>query len=163
LNGPPASALLKEMEVALLLVDNNSVVQRRSRKKRLVEITFEDLSVGIESIDEEHQRLLTLVQRLNASDPVSSPKIVKEILTDLRDYTVRHFRHEETIFKGTDYPHIDEHVSEHEAMINKVKLMSTDADNVHPGNLAELLDEWIVNHIQVRDRELTSYVRKQYS
>ena len=162
LDNPPPMAVLEELEVAVLLIDNSAESRSKPRHKKLTERSLEELSVGNETIDAEHQRILTLIQRLDASDPVSNPRVVNEIITDLRDYTLKHFRHEESIFMGTDYPDIEQHIAEHEALTRKVKLMADDADNVHPDNLAHLLDDWIVHHIQNMDQDYVQYIQKQY-
>lgn len=117
--------------------------------------------MGIEPIDEEHQRLLALIHRLDAADPVSNPGVVSEVLADLRDYAVRHFHLEETLFRGTPYPDADAHTAEHRAMREKIGLMAADAENVHPGNLLRLLETWALEHVQKRDRELAPYVSRQ--
>jgi len=161
INDPPETAAIDEMESALLLIDKHAdrPYQRSSRK--LTELSDEDLCLGIESIDHEHQRILTLLQRLDASDPVSNPHVIREILADLKDYTVSHFRHEESIFKSSDYPDVELHVAEHRSMAEKVELLAEDLDLVHPANLAQLLEDWIVNHIQQLDRGYVQYLRKQ--
>jgi len=162
-NNPAASAILGEMEVAVLLTDTFAEAPRPRRNHKGVELSSEDLSVGIESLDAEHQRILTLVQRLEAADPVSNPRVIGEILADLKDYTVSHFRHEESIFKDSDYPDVEMHVAEHKAMAEKVQIMLSDKDSVHPANLAQLLEGWVVDHIQTVDRGYTKYIQKQYS
>ncbi len=79
-------------------------------------------------------RILTLLQRLEASDPVSNPHIVGDVISGLRDYTIHNF----------------------------LKLMAKDADDIHPDNLIELLEDWFVDHIQTWDRAYLPYVQKQY-
>jgi hemerythrin-like metal-binding protein len=163
ISDPSATAVLKPMEVAVLLMDADFDASRPRRKRPVLDLTGEDLSVGIESLDAEHQHILTLVQRLEAADPVSNPGVVGEILADLKAYAASHFRHEESIFRGTDYPDAERHVAEHREMAEKIRLMLADQDRVHPANLARLLEDWVVRHIQVVDRGYSRFIQRQFS
>ncbi len=162
-NNPAASAVLGKMEVAVLLTDTLADAPHPRRRHKELDLSSNDLSVGIESLDVEHQRILTLVQRLDAADPVSNPRVIGEILADLKEYTISHFRHEESIFRGSDYPDVEMHVAEHKAMAEKVRIMISDQDRVHPANLSQLLEDWVVHHIHEVDRGYAKYIHKQYS
>ena len=68
----------------------------------------EDLSVGVEAIDDDHRILITLLNRLYAaSQKADEGKMTSEVLVDLAAYVVRHFRREETVMDaccGTVFP-----------------------------------------------------------
>ena len=161
IDNPPATAMLHPMEVALLLVDTAAAAERRHRRKAVLEISFEDLSVGVETLDEEHQRLLTLYKRLCASDPVTNPGIVSELLAELHEFSFAHFSLEESIFRCTSYSEADEHAAEHAEILEKIKIMASEAADTHPDNLIRLLENWILEHIMKRDREMVPFVSRQ--
>ena len=111
-----------------------------------------DLSVGIPAIDEEHRYILGLIHRLNAAGADRSRQVSRDILLDLREYTVRHFKHEESLMLSAGYPEVDAHVTEHESLTKKVDQLLAESGQMHPDNLMQLLSAWIRHHIMEVDR-----------
>ena len=112
----------------------------------------QDLSVGIPSIDEEHRHILGMIHRLNAAGADRSRQVARDVLLDLREYTVRHFKHEESLMLSAGYPDIDAHIVEHRSLTKKVDQLLEESGQMHPDNLKQLLDTWIRHHIMEIDR-----------
>ena len=74
----------------------------------------EGLSVHIPEIDAEHQQFLRLIYELN--EAIIGRMDVEEIkkrMQSLLDDAVKHFAHEETLFREWGYPEADEHAIKH--------------------------------------------------
>jgi hypothetical protein len=64
-----------------------------------------DYAVGIRQVDEEHQQLFVLAERLHRAMLEGNGKaILVNLLSRLVDYTCYHFVHEEQLMEGIHYP-----------------------------------------------------------
>lgn len=124
-------------------------------------ITWTDeLSVEIGEIDEQHKKLIGIINDLNnAMSKGKGKDAVEAILTDLADYTVEHFTREEGYFARFGYPGSLTHKREHKEFVAKVNQFQSDYKG---GNVAlsleimKFLKDWLQNHIMVSDKE---YIR----
>lgn len=70
----------------------------------------DELSVGIEEIDEQHKVLVNLINRMhNAIAEKHGSEVVSGILAELVDYTKIHFAVEESLLRILGYPGYEEH------------------------------------------------------
>lgn len=120
-------------------------------------------SVGIRQMDAEHQRLIGLVNDLNAAMVQGRAReIMSRIFDDLISYTTTHFAHEEGIMRLYSYPDFVQHKAEHDRLIKKVKLLQED---FHAGNAVISLDvmaflrDWLLGHICGVDTKYTSHLQ----
>lgn len=116
-----------------------------------------NLGVGIPAIDEEHRNILLMIHRLNASNDASG-EVARDVLVDLREYTVKHFKHEESLLESSGYPELEEHIAEHRALTKKVDQLASDSSNMHGDNLKNLLEEWIKHHILEVDQRYVEFL-----
>lgn len=125
----------------------------------------DDLSVGIEVIDEDHKKLLSLINDLQrAVSYCMGESYERQALKELVDYTKYHFEHEEGMLQSHGYPELDAHKKEHEAMIEKVGkfLANYDKDrDVIVDKLTKFLKSWMVTHIRGTDRKYVSYMQEK--
>jgi hemerythrin-like metal-binding protein len=74
----------------------------------------EELSVRIPEIDTEHQEFIRLVNELNeAIIERLDVEEVKKRMQSILDDAVKHFAHEEILFREWGYPEADEHAIKH--------------------------------------------------
>jgi len=67
-------------------------------------------SVGLDSIDDDHKKLLGMINQLQtASHYTTDDKMIEHILDDLIDYTKYHFSREEKIMLDCEYPNLAAH------------------------------------------------------
>lgn len=125
----------------------------------------EALSVGVERIDEQHKRLLQMVQALadaqgrDHGDCGVSP----EALRELCDYAVEHFATEEALMDMDAYPEYDQHVTQHlECTTKALEFLETCAEggSVDILEFLEFLAEWVTTHICQVDQTLARYLRQ---
>lgn len=122
----------------------------------------DDYSVGIDSIDQQHKKLINLINQLQtAVDYSTGEQFEREALDELVDYTKTHFIYEEGLMRDNDYPDFEPHKAMHEKMIKKVEevLSEYEQDNdTAMSNAAEFLKDWLIKHINGTDKEYSSYL-----
>ena len=116
-----------------------------------------EYSVGIEKIDEQHQKIIMLMNTLHEAMKEGKAKNKLElILAELAEYTVYHFQYEEELFAKYAYSNKLAHTKEHNALRDKVldlnKKMKS-GEKVITHDLLRLLQTWINNHIQSVDKK----------
>ncbi|MBE9568277.1 MAG: hemerythrin family protein [Proteobacteria bacterium] len=134
--------------------------------KKLAETQFvewkDDYSVGIDSIDQQHKKLLNLINQLQtAVDYSTGEQFERDALDELVDYTKTHFTYEEGLMRDNDYPGFVEHKLQHEKMFDKVSEVlakyEEDSDTAM-SNAADYLKDWLIKHINGTDKEYSSYL-----
>jgi len=125
----------------------------------------DEFGVGVARIDEQHQRLFSLIdafyQALGKGDAKSG---LGALLAGLLDYTQYHFSTEEALMRRWAYPSLAAHEEQHQAFVAKVKDM---ADRFSAGQLVLSLEatgfirSWLSSHILVTDKELGRFLASQ--
>lgn len=120
----------------------------------------ENLSVGVDVIDEQHKMLLSRLSEL--SEAVSQRRGSGQIvgtLSFLSDYVDFHFGTEERHMTANDYPGYQEHKAAHEEFKRTLKRLSDDfeeegATTDLADSINTLLINWFLKHIRQVDQEL---------
>jgi hemerythrin len=128
--------------------------------KNLVEWS-EELSVGIEEIDEQHKIIVGLVNRLyEGIIHQSDAALIQSILDELVQYTIVHFAVEESLMRIFDYPHYDEHKHAHQELTKHVmdlqKKFRLGKVSINM-ELLSFLRKWVTTHILGDDKKYTPY------
>jgi len=130
--------------------------------KRFIEWS-DSYTVGIDSIDNDHKKLLGMINQLQtAAHYQTDDGMIENILNDLIDYTKYHFTREEGLMQQCEYPDLEEHKKQHAAMITKVTQFIDDYRNNGtrtPDDVAQYLKTWLINHINGTDQEYTPYLK----
>lgn len=123
----------------------------------------DDLSVGIESIDDDHKKLLTLINNLQtAVFYPTGEAFERQALQELVDYTKYHFEREERLMQENGYPDFEAHKRQHEAMIAKVSGFLEAYERDREGTVEELsvfLRDWLLKHIAGTDKQYSGHLR----
>jgi len=117
----------------------------------------DEYNIGIETIDNQHIKLVDLINRLY--DAFINKKQSEEVilvLSELREYTKSHFRTEENYFLRFQYSDRENHIKEHKKFIDTINAFSDQiADD--PGrfvfSIIKFLQDWILNHISISDKK----------
>jgi hemerythrin len=121
-----------------------------------------DLIVNIHSIDEQHKKLVTLVNNLN--DAMSSGKgqqIMGKILDNLVAYTKTHFATEERLMTTHTYPGYLIHKKEHDNLTQQVVSLHQDFKEGKPVitvALMSFLKDWLGKHIKGTDQKYSPFL-----
>jgi methyl-accepting chemotaxis protein len=122
-----------------------------------------NLSVDIKQIDEQHKKLVAMVNELHRAMKLKqSTSVLGSILGRLAEYTVSHFGTEEKLFAQYGYPEEKSHVEIHRKLVAQVveiqkKFQAGEA--MISMELMTFLKDWLVNHIQGTDKKYSSFLR----
>ena len=154
----PDSPITWLLIAALLIIP---YLHRKLSAKDYVEWK-DEYSVGIDSIDRQHKKLLNLINQLQtAVDYSTGDEFEREALDELVDYTKTHFTYEEGLMKDNDYPDFEPHKAQHEEMVAHVKetLSEYEKDqDTAMNNAAKFLRKWLINHINGTDKQYSSFL-----
>lgn len=130
-----------------------------------VQWSDEKHSLGIQTIDMQHQELFIITNEFFDSQKADQPqKTTIQELKRLYAYTKYHFASEEGLFRHFSYPGGKEHREVHNEFTRMVKKALREVREQLNYRIDELLDflvEWIINHIQGRDHDYADYFRTQ--
>lgn len=117
----------------------------------------DDLSVQVKEIDQQHKRLIDLINKLHeAMINKQAKQVISKIIDELAAYTVYHFQTEEKYMEQFKYKGIVSHKNEHEMFVKKVDSFQKDYDAGKLGLSLEVmtfLQNWVSNHIKVVDKK----------
>lgn len=121
------------------------------------EITWSaEYSVGIKAMDEQHQRLVVLVNQLDeAMRQGQGQAALGKIFNELVFYTKTHFRDEEALMEQNSYPDLDEHKQKHESMTAQVLKLKDEAETTKMGltlKVMQFMSGWLTKHIAGTDK-----------
>lgn len=121
------------------------------------------MSVGIPAIDEDHKRFIALVNGFNEA-VVNRMAIaeVKKRMQDLVDDAVKHFAHEERLFKGRHYANADEHARIHAQLVDVLLHIQSNISYGHDVEWIEAgmkIKKVLIHHIQAEDMKYAAYYR----
>jgi|YNPBryulayer2012_1023412.scaffolds.fasta_scaffold27802_2 hemerythrin-like metal-binding protein len=124
-----------------------------------------DYQIGVAEIDEQHQRLVEMVNSLHEAMKSGSGKsLVPKVLNELVEYTVTHFNTEERLMQETRYPHYLQHKRQHDELTQQVVQMKSVIDSGKPVNTIEIvnfLKGWLINHILGSDKQFGEHILRQ--
>jgi len=120
------------------------------------------LSVEVEEIDEDHRKLVNLLNILNhALAEGEAPDYLEAVLEELISCTVWHFKHEERLMLKYGYAGMAEHKREHRELIDSAQALQQKF--LQTGKLVatediEFLEHWLTEHIYIADMKMGSYL-----
>ena len=121
----------------------------------------EALSVGIQSIDEQHKKLVALINALHDSSAQGAGnETLKKILAELTQYTIDHFAYEENLMVKHDYAEYTTHKAAHDALTKQVGELNEkfQAGNAKlSGEIFKFLRTWLNGHIRGTDKRYSAY------
>ena len=122
----------------------------------------DELSIGINSIDEQHKKLVNMINALNdALAEGKANELLAKIFDGLAVYTVKHFGYEEELFAQHGYVEAEAHKNEHEALINQVKALQdkmNEGDFMISVEVMAFLKDWLTNHIMKTDKAYAPFL-----
>ena len=123
----------------------------------------EDLSVGIDPIDNQHQKWIehynNAVETIHAQHEVAQ---ISKSLGFLSDYTEMHFSTEEQAMTESDYPELKEHKAKHDALRKTLTDMTEEfiedgATDLLAESVETFLGNWLIKHIKEVDMRFAAF------
>lgn len=122
------------------------------------------MSVGLESIDEQHKKLIAQINAVveNILTPGNSEKSFDSIMDSLVLYTKEHFAFEEELFARLGYPDTPDHLAHHERLRSGLISHFDRFRNkqLDPGALLDFLKDWLVKHILETDMKYSVFMKE---
>jgi hemerythrin-like metal-binding protein len=124
------------------------------------------LSVGVDSIDNQHKILVKIINELfdsyfNHYDGTTSIRTMSKLMV----YIHEHFKYEEELFDKYQWPQRNAHKNTHAILTKKVLDLKAQLDKDHDMEnslkLMELLKEWLAEHILVEDQKYAEFLRSK--
>ncbi|MBF0142047.1 MAG: hemerythrin family protein [Magnetococcales bacterium] len=114
----------------------------------------EKLSVGIASVDEDHRKLVSLVNDLfSACFAGVGDEAVASILSEVVSYTQYHFGHEEAFLSARNSPALPAHAEEHRQLTEQVLAIARQGREALSEEVLLFLRDWLAHHIMGTDKE----------
>ncbi len=124
-----------------------------------------ELETGISEIDQQHRKLVSLVNRLyRAIKSGEGTGVLGEILNELVAYTDYHFKTEEYYFDKFNYPEGELHKEIHRkltAQVLEFKEKFERGEATLSYDLLNFLKDWLVNHIGKTDMKYAPFLREK--
>ena len=122
----------------------------------------DEYSVGLDSIDQQHRKLINLINQLTTAIEYSTgEEFEREALSELVDYTKTHFTYEEGLMEDNGYPHFEAHKAQHRAMIAEVEAVLAEYEkdqDTAMRHAVDFLKDWLIHHINGTDKKYSSFL-----
>lgn len=125
----------------------------------------QNLSVGVEAIDNQHKMWFEKANALfEACSKGKGRAYISELLDFLQDYTKIHFRDEEKYMQSLKYPGYQAQKALHIDFISQLDKLKKEF-SASGGNLTLVIDanklllNWFSNHISTVDKKLGEYAK----
>ena len=119
------------------------------------------MSVGVKASDDDHKKLIDIVNRLYDGMKSGLGKdVVGKVLDDLISYTKFHFAREEEFFVRTGYPAV-EHKEQHKLLVRQAEDLQSrykSGENSVSLETLDFLKDWLTIHIQGSDKKYSDHV-----
>lgn len=121
-------------------------------------------SVGDDQIDEQHKRIVELINQLtdefaNAQDS----KLLESVFGELVEYSANHLAYEEKLLEEVGYPHLEEHKALHWTYLEQISNLSEFTfrnQDKAAEQITVFLKQWWDHHILEEDTDYVPYVKK---
>lgn len=123
----------------------------------------EELSIGIESIDNQHKKLVAIINNLDDSIKDNHSNIqLKTTFAELEQYTQEHFSYEEKLFEQYDYQDSIEHKRQHAELVVQLVELKEKCDHYQDKSVTkdvmQFLKNWLTYHIMKTDKAYSQFL-----
>ncbi|MDP8243596.1 MAG: bacteriohemerythrin [Candidatus Hinthialibacter antarcticus] len=134
----------------------------KAKKRSFVEWS-DAMSVQAHNIDEQHKKLITLINQLyDAMKDKQAKAVLSGILDELVRYTKNHFSAEENKMEQAGYPKLEAHKKIHVGFTDKVlefQRAFESGEVILSQDILDFLKDWLISHIMKQDQEYTPYMQ----
>lgn len=124
----------------------------------------DNMQIGIASIDDDHKRLVRLIDGLHEAMAKGHGKaVLGATLDELIHYTKDHFQREEQLMQRAGYHGYEEHKREHDQLVKEVLALR---ERFQAGNgmlsvqVLGFLRDWLTTHIMRSDKRYEAAMAK---
>jgi len=124
-----------------------------------------DLSVSIKKFDEEHKKLITMINDLHMAMGSGNGKdVLGPVLARLVDYTKTHFAAEEELMQKHGYPGYVSHKALHDGLTRQVIDLQNkfgEGKVLITVQVMNFLKDWLSSHIINTDKKYSHYLNSK--
>lgn len=121
-------------------------------------------SVGNERLDQQHQRIVAMINQLGEAMETGAEKTaLMKILSDLAGYTKTHFSDEERMLEQCDYPLLADHREKHAALNRQLAEFYRNfytSSRPQTKEVMLFLQHWLYDHILEQDKAYTLQIAR---
>ena len=125
----------------------------------------ESFATGINQIDDQHRKLIGIVNRLQeAMAHEAGDAVLLDIIRELKEYAIYHFETEERYMVSFDYPGLEGHSAEHDRFVEEVSGFQRSHEQGKPlisVPVMSFLVKWITDHVKGTDRQYVPLFRER--
>jgi hemerythrin-like metal-binding protein len=125
----------------------------------------DSLSVGLSFFDEQHKKLIFIINKLfDAMKEGRGKEVLGEVFNELIDYTKFHFKSEEDAMLKYNYPYFNEHFEEHNKLTSQVLELKNKYENGQifiTIDILSFLKEWLFHHILETDKKYGPFLKEK--
>ncbi len=115
-------------------------------------------AVGVREIDDQHRKLVSILNRLgDAGSDENAAALQNTLLDELTEYTVYHFSTEERLMQQHGYEATATHTAQHKKLVDAVQALHARraaGETLPFDELMIFLRDWLTNHIMGSDKAL---------
>lgn len=117
----------------------------------------EQYKINISEMDNQHKKLVDMVNELDAAMRVGqATKLVEKILDGVLSYANTHFVAEEKLINTRSYPDYSQHKQEHDSFTTKavtIYKQFKEGRRMLSIDIMNFLSSWLTNHILINDKK----------
>ncbi|MBK7414323.1 MAG: hemerythrin family protein [Dechloromonas sp.] len=121
----------------------------------------EELLTGIQEIDEQHETLFNILEKLQGVvEGGDNWSVVYFALSELVQFARSHFVLEEALMRLHGYPDLEQHIAEHRAFSARLAQLEEQAIRQDVSlHIIEFIKQWLMNHIGGSDQSYVPCLR----
>ena len=124
----------------------------------------EQLSVGNDLIDSDHQYLIEIINKAEVSLRANKPMELALVLDELASYCKSHFEREEAVAKAVAFPKADQLHKAHGQLNDKLQMFREEIGVTWTeGAITQFtvfLRDWLINHVIKEDMLMKPWLTK---
>jgi len=124
-------------------------------------IWTDDLRIGVEALDKDHQLLFSLMNKLTHRS--ANDMDVDKIIDTLLNYTVYHFQREEMVMEVCEHPGLEVHRRLHKDLNVKLRTLAeawaVDRSPLTLDSLRTFLGHWLSRHVGGVDTQIADFTQ----
>ena len=119
-----------------------------------------NFNIGIKEIDEQHQSLIILVNKLKANKENHNANNIVDLIKEVINYTKQHFSDEENHMAANNYDGLENHKKLHREFVNEIKRLLSESNQIDfTSELYFTLVNWIIEHIKKEDYQYGQFLK----
>ncbi|MFC1548810.1 bacteriohemerythrin [Candidatus Omnitrophota bacterium] len=130
----------------------------------------ERYDVGVEVLNEQHKRLIKMVNSLieNKEDSGNRAALISDIINQMAEYAAKHFKSEEELMNKYNYPGYAMQQKQHATfrikigdISNKFASYGDDIPEEDVNKIISYLLEWLMDHILTSDMQYKTFFNEK--